>query len=270
MKALYLNPPEPAKVMLDGQGLRVRVRGEADRLFPLIRLSRIMVTGQVDWATDALLACGRAGIPVNFVRRDGTICASVSGDNQRPNWLQLQTLFSDFLALPDGLERYRNWVCLRRLQALRQGANQVRGRAPLASEAALRTHLQQQAWKYACRAGCRRLDTQVYSLIRIQIARQLQELQIDADAVDLLLNDINLIGDLADIIWWTQQLAKLSWVRKLYRRQRRQHAGLARLDWQHSIGFVETRREILDKRTTFLLRELFEFAGDRVKNHGFG
>ncbi|MDT8283527.1 MAG: CRISPR-associated endonuclease Cas1, partial [Gammaproteobacteria bacterium] len=75
IKPLYLNPTTATRVLLDGRSLRVRMQAEADRLFPLKRLSRIMVNCRVIWATNALLACAQAGIPVHFVRHDGTLCA---------------------------------------------------------------------------------------------------------------------------------------------------------------------------------------------------
>jgi len=268
LKPLYLNPGKPTQVMLDGRGLRVRIRQEADRLFPLARLSRITVSGQVDWATDALLACAQAGIPVYFVRRDGTLCASVTGESPRENWLQLQAVLSDFLELPDSHERYQAWVRASDRLARLKCRDQMKLNGCTAGKAAFEDSLHQQANKYARCADLKRLDAQIRTLIKIHLGQQLQALHIDTDAVDLLLHDIRLADDLTGIIWWTQQQAKLAWIRAAYNRQRKQHAGLARLDWGHSIGFFENRREMLNSECHALLRDFFTFLGDMVRNHG--
>lgn len=79
MKPLYLHGHQPLAVTLDGPALRVSSEGSADRLFPLQRLSRIVVSGEVDWTTEALLACADQAIPISFLLRGGGLRARVLG-----------------------------------------------------------------------------------------------------------------------------------------------------------------------------------------------
>lgn len=70
-KPLYLMPHAGMRVELDGPALRVSVPEQAERLFPLVRLSRVYVQGGALWSTEALLACADRGISVLFADRYG-------------------------------------------------------------------------------------------------------------------------------------------------------------------------------------------------------
>lgn len=70
-RPLYLNAHQPLQVRLDGPALRVTAAHSDDRRYPLRRLSRIVVSGEVRWTAPALLACGHAGVVLCFVRPDG-------------------------------------------------------------------------------------------------------------------------------------------------------------------------------------------------------
>jgi len=70
LKPLYLHGPPTLEVVLDGPALRVQTESTAPRLFPLRRLSRVIVSGDVMWELPALLACaGNHG--KNIVRGNG-------------------------------------------------------------------------------------------------------------------------------------------------------------------------------------------------------
>ena len=117
MKPLYIDGGGAHRVSLDGPALKVRQPRSAELRFPLARISRIVVRGEVSWSTDALLACADAGIVVCFLRADG---------RPRARWIGRPTSRStfsqhwrDFLDCPDWQERYRNWRTNLRRHAIR-------------------------------------------------------------------------------------------------------------------------------------------------------
>lgn len=57
MRPLYLDGREPLSVSLDGPAICVRGLKRADGRYPLGRISRVMVSGVVQWQTEALVAC---------------------------------------------------------------------------------------------------------------------------------------------------------------------------------------------------------------------
>lgn len=107
MKTLYLDGTRGAEVVLDGPALRVRTPGRADGLYPLGRVSRVVVCGAAEWRTEALLACADRGIPVTFVERDGRPRAWLVPMLPRP--LPLTERIQELLARPDWASRYQDW-----------------------------------------------------------------------------------------------------------------------------------------------------------------
>lgn len=117
MKPLYINGTGARNVCLDGPALKVQQLHAAELRFPLARISRIVVSGEVSWSTDALLACADAGIVVCFLRADG---------RPRARWIGKPTSRStftqhwrDFLDRPDWEEQYGNWRTNLRRHAMR-------------------------------------------------------------------------------------------------------------------------------------------------------
>ena len=117
MKPLYLDRGGTHRVSLDGPALKVCQPRSAELRFPLARISRIVVRGEVTWSTDALLACADAGIVVCFLRADG---------RPRARWIGRPTSRStfsqhwrDFLDSPNWEERYGDWRTNLRRHAIR-------------------------------------------------------------------------------------------------------------------------------------------------------
>ena len=75
MKPLYLESRKGIRVFLDGPALLVRCAGEADRLYPVERLSRVVSHPAVSWEQEALLCLLGKDIPVIFIDDRGTVVA---------------------------------------------------------------------------------------------------------------------------------------------------------------------------------------------------
>lgn len=107
MRPLYLDGREPLSVSLDGPALCVRGLKRADGRYPLGRVSRVLVSGIVNWQTEALVACMKAGIMVCFADADGVIVGHCVGANHRPT--SLSRRLDEFLDRPDWETLYQNW-----------------------------------------------------------------------------------------------------------------------------------------------------------------
>ena len=75
LEALHLLAADaPVTVLAEGPALKLRQHGVADRFAPLPRLARVVCHGaNVQWRTEALLACLSAGVPVLFLHHSGGI-----------------------------------------------------------------------------------------------------------------------------------------------------------------------------------------------------
>lgn len=70
-QTLYVGP-EAHQVQLDGPSLLVSAQDRADARVPLRVLARVVVRSSAEWSTAALVACLAGGIPITFLRGDGS------------------------------------------------------------------------------------------------------------------------------------------------------------------------------------------------------
>lgn len=70
---LVVDARKVERLSLDGPALKVRVKAQSPRLFPLRRLSRIHVLGELDAGLDALIHCAEHQIPVAFFTVKGKL-----------------------------------------------------------------------------------------------------------------------------------------------------------------------------------------------------
>lgn len=108
-RPLYLDGPtvQPLRIQLDGPALCVCQQGRADRLYPFSRLSRIVVSGAVEWETAALLQAMEQGIPVIFLGRRGHVRGYCLGAH--PRTPDLESRIEALLERPDWAARYADW-----------------------------------------------------------------------------------------------------------------------------------------------------------------
>ena len=101
---------------LDGPALRIHKPCSDDRRFPLERLSRVVVFGDVGWSSDAILACANAGIVVCLLRSNGLLSECWVGEPSTTS-----TFAEDwrrFLERTDGQELFRQWRIRERQRAI--------------------------------------------------------------------------------------------------------------------------------------------------------
>jgi len=106
-KTLYLDGRQPIAVRLDGPALRVETPDRAPGRYPLRRLARIVVSGEVDMATPALVACLGLGIVVVFLDGEGSLAGLCVGYG--PSQMTLHERIIEFGQQPGWQEIYENW-----------------------------------------------------------------------------------------------------------------------------------------------------------------
>lgn len=108
-KALYLDGSRTAlDVVLDGPSLRIRRADQADARAPLRLVSRIVVSGQVAWRTEALLACMDANIPIAFLGADGTPRGWCLGAAEGEE--EINAMLEDAVLHRDWAGRHQDWL----------------------------------------------------------------------------------------------------------------------------------------------------------------
>lgn len=126
------------RVLLDGPALRVRRGGKADVLYPLRRLSRIVVSRQVNWENEALLRCLAADVPVTFLDPKGRVAGVCLGPGRRHPGLT--EAWREFVERPDWHIGYRDWFTAMERKAIREAASRLNLRLGDYRSASVRRH----------------------------------------------------------------------------------------------------------------------------------
>lgn len=234
VKPLYLDAEAPVTVDLDGPALRVAGGGCADGRYPLKRLSRIVVHGDVEWRARALAACLAAGISISFVDGGGEVtglCLST-----RPRRPYLGQWLNERASMPNWAEYYADWRRrMEREAALRfLGATELG--VPSLDPACVRERFV---------ARVRGLGARPLAFLEAAAASLAAEVCQDFGRVSFA--DCNLVTDLAMILRWEADALAYKLGRK------RRHAFLS---VAAAASAFEAEREKLEKRAVECLSAL--------------
>lgn len=236
MQALYLDACEGMTVLLDEPALRVTMPAKADRLFPLQRISRVVVSGAVNWQMDALLACAEQGITVVFLGQDGCVRGRWLGQSGERQAL-LQRL-ADLMARADGGSRYADWRLAMRRMAVRSAARRLRCHNWRDYDAARLESLLQRL-----RApGWQPLYRHMRGLLFAQMVELLSHCGLDAQSELLQEQRLDLAEDFTALLFWDFEVALSQW-------RQQQQTLPPRREW---VVFYESR----SGRVAFLARGL--------------
>ncbi len=122
MRPLYLQGKAGMRVVYDEPALVVTLKDKTRQLFPLSRISRVVVTGYVDWSMGALFACAESGISVFFMDDSGVIKGRWIGKCQSDG--PLQSLFT-LLSEQNAESAYANWYKGMQRMAARSAARRL-------------------------------------------------------------------------------------------------------------------------------------------------
>jgi len=123
MRPLYLQACPGMRVEFEEPALKICQPDKARLLFPLSRVSRIVVYGFVQWQTEAMLACGRAGVSIVFLERNGDFIGRWQGkvSNHVPFLQNLGVL----LEREQAAVCYQNWLLAMQRRAARSAARRL-------------------------------------------------------------------------------------------------------------------------------------------------
>lgn len=203
MRPLYIDGAANCRVVLDAPALRVTMPDQADQLFPLSRISRVICQGSVDWSMQALLACADAGIQLLFLEKSGAIRArwlGQSGERQR-----LTQRLIDLLSRTDGPALYANWLLSMEKLAARSFARRVgltdwRECSAVELRRQLRHTLGHNGWHRA---------TLIQNILYSELLVWLPECGFERDNEILLSMELDLAADLSQLLLWDYYIALL-------------------------------------------------------------
>jgi hypothetical protein len=106
VKPIYLDPVEPALLVLDGPSLLLITASGQRHRFPIREMERLHIAGNLRLEAAAMHACVAASIPVCFHGTDTSLGYLLSA---RPTPSRLSSLIETFLQRPDAASRYQDW-----------------------------------------------------------------------------------------------------------------------------------------------------------------
>ncbi len=245
MKPLYVQGGG-TRVERDGPALRVGRAGSAERWFPLRRISQVISAVQVDWSSQALLACAEAGITVSFLDEAGNVVARVmSRPGER---VELRQRWTDFLSRPDARPLYEQWLAAMERMAVRS----VVRRAGLALDEpptakAMRRMFREAAASMDLLFASERIGREVHGLLAALATQRLAEMGIE----ETLGDGAGLAADWAAVLFWDFELPRLAWLE-----DRLQDDCLESPDRAEIVAFFEARRARSERLTAGLITRL--------------
>lgn len=267
-RTLYLDGCKYARVLLDGPALRVRQKHVSDRLYPLQRLVQVIVNGQVEWSTNALLACAEAHVPVFFLTAHGSLRARVLGVQKTDPLLNPDMAIEAFLEQHEATIRYRQWFSGKSQQARLSLIHAMGRRLSPADVNAMRKYLEQRARLYARSGDIRRFDRQIYGLLLTNCDKKLRQVGLDTDLATLTINNICIARDFANFLIWLIQNEKLRYLKQLRKLALRNGQVLARLDWFRSVQFYEQNKKDIEKSFDEEFRRFHIFLVESIRHYG--
>jgi hypothetical protein len=247
MRPLYIQGAA-SQVRRDGASLRVARSGVAECWFPLQRISRVVSAVQVEWSTEALLACAEHGVTVSFLDGTGVVLARLVG---RPGERgELRQHLADFLLRSDGPALYADWRAAMEQMAMRSVLR--RSGLPLArppSAGAFRQAFREAARSMNAAVAFERIEREVCGLLTALGTQLLQDAGIGGELADG--PAFKLADDFAAILFWDFQLARSAWLE-----ERLASGGVGTPGRGEIVAFFEARRPRVERLAQGLINRL--------------
>lgn len=200
MKVLYLDGRQAMRVELDGPALRVITAGRADGRYPLARVWRVVVSGQVDWSREALTACLDEGIPITFLAPDGTPRGYCLAHHERE--LRLSQRFEAYLSRSDWRAGYENWRRAEERRAILRALRRLRVRAEDLRPARVQERLEEALAGTSYRERLRETMDYLQGLVAAQVSAELVEAGLEAGLLVGRRSGLNLVRDFTGVLKW--------------------------------------------------------------------
>ena len=205
MTPLYLEGKAGMQVVLDEPALSVITAGKTRQLFPLTRISRIVVSGSIVWSMPALFACADAGINVVFLNKSGRLrCKWIGSSPQKSSVVQS---FSDLLQRQDALQRYQNWSVAMQKMAVRSSARRI----GCIDWRDIKVNIFDEWVKQSLNESWLPIKSRLKVYVLSTVLHYLSELGFDAQCDFLVDGAFNLAENLTEILVWDICPALLIW-----------------------------------------------------------
>lgn len=208
MTPLYLEGKAGMRVMLDQPALSVITVEKTRQLFPLTRISRVVVSGSVEWSMPALFACADAGISVVFLNELGLARCYWLGTS--PKKSSLVQLFCDLFQRLDAVEHYQNWLLAMRRMAVRSAARRI----GLTDWQEVDLKVFDERLKQSLNKGWLPIKSKLKSCLLSSVLQNLGDLGFDAQCEFLVDGQFNLTDDLTEILLWDFYPALMLWYQR--------------------------------------------------------
>jgi hypothetical protein len=256
------------RVLRDGPALRVRRERSSDQLFPLRRLSRVVVQGPAEWDTAALLGCAEAGIPIVFLGADGLVRATVAGAVVKHAAHPLNSLFDELCEEPARIPAYRDWVAGLSQQA-RHDVVREHGKHTWPLEAqALLALFDEKTENFVRSADLKKFSARVTGMLRALVSSHLVHTGIAAHRPALAVAELDLITDLSNILSWALLPRRLVYIRRLSRAAERAGNSFAVLKPADAARFFESQTARIAQALEVLLRRLHIRLQEALESYG--
>jgi len=211
-RPLYLDPKSPTSVGLDGPALSIRVEGQAERLMPLRRVSRILVNEKTQFSTAALLRCADHGISIVFVDPDGLVRGRLLGAPGERQ--ELRQRLVDLLDRPDWRELYGNWRYAQEHHAVLRVQRRLGIRLGSASPRGTARWIDKEAGRLADSSDAVRSQCWMEEQLFAWMVNHLQTLGLGAQSELGQDGRPDLVADLAGVLRWYGEPIRVGWLRR--------------------------------------------------------
>ena len=253
--------------MLDGPALRVRQEGSSDRLFPIQRLSTIVVSGCVQWDTPALLHCAEQGVSINFLSKKGSVRARVISGIEHKNDYDFNDIINQYIELPGCEKIYRRWLLTQRFFTQQELADALNINCKNLYGKNYDEVLQAKLYANAGHKDLLFFNKYLHQLIVIYITEKLLEKGIDIESPILDLAGINLVSDLSDLCHTKVMKKIVTFIRHLYNRSRKRCCARPTISISQVIQLFEQQKECLDAAIERYFRRFFQHILSTIYDH---
>ena len=215
MTPLYLEGKAGMRVALDKPALSVVTLENTRQLFPLTRISRVVVSGAVDWSMPALFACADAGISIVFLNESGVVRCQWLGSS--PKKTSIVELFSGLLQRQDASQCYQNWSVAMQRMAARSSARRI----GLIDWREVDVKVFEEWIKQSLNESWLPIISLLKGYLLSLVLQYLVDLGFDAQCDFILDGQFNLADDLTEMLLWDFYPSLLLWYQRSYQQPER-------------------------------------------------
>ncbi len=211
-RPLYLDPKAPTQVDIVGPALSIRVQGQAERLMPLRRISRILVNERTGLSTAALLGCADRGISILFVDIEGEVRGRLLGAPGERQ--ELRQRLVDLLDRPDWKDLYGNWLYAQERRAVLRVQRRMRIELQSASPISTGRWISEQAVRLAGPKDAARSQRWMEEQLFAWMLHHLQTLGLGGQSELGQDGRPDLVADLSAVLRWYGEPIRVGWLRR--------------------------------------------------------